>query len=266
MRHHSSLNCEGEWMNNIPGIYATAVPTILGAAVLCMITLFTLTKGDRRYYWLVIAGLPLSLIVNKLIKIPFIGGIAALTDTPLRLDLNTSWWFLLVIWFNAPLFEEAIKALPIVFLKRRYFLETSIKSLYAGLALGLGFGIGEAAYIAYEIAHSPAYSSLPWYMFTGYAMERLIVTFAHGFLTTLTVLGLQRGGKKLWLGYASAVGLHALINLGPILLALKLIPAAVSSLGTYLAIAAAFMIFERNLRSLRKEGGAQPEEFVYFQR
>jgi hypothetical protein len=155
--------------------------------------------------------------------------------------------------------------LPLFFLKRRYLSETGIKSLDAGLALGLGFGIGEAAYIAYGIAQSPAYSSVPWYMFTGYATERLIVTFAHGLMTSLTVLGLQRGGRNLWLGYVSAVGLHALINLGPVLLALKLIPAAVASLGTYLSIAAAFMIFERNLRSLRKESGIQPEEIVYFQ-
>jgi uncharacterized membrane protein YhfC len=250
----------------MPTIYGMAVPTLLVAAILCAITLHSLTKGDRRYYWLVIAGMPLSLIVNKFIKIPFLTSIAAQTGTSLQLDVNTPVWFILLIWFNAPLFEEAIKALPIFFLKRRYFSETGIKSLCAGLALGLGFGIGEAAYIAYGIAQSPAYSSIPWYMFTGYATERIIVTFAHGLMTSLTVLGLQRGWKNLWLGFASAVGLHALINLGPILLALELIPAAVASLVTYLSIAAAFMIFEKNLRSLRKESGIQLEEIVYFQR
>jgi uncharacterized membrane protein YhfC len=249
----------------MPTIYGMAVPTLLVIAILCVITLHSLTKGDHRYYWLVIGGLPLSLVVNKFIKVPFLTRIAAGTGTSLQLDLSTPAWFILLILLNAPLFEEAIKALPIFFLKRRYFSETGIKSLYAGLALGLGFGIGEAAYIAYGIAQSPAYSSVPWYMFTGYATERIIVTFAHGFLTSLTLFGLQREGRNLWLGYVSAVGLHALINLGPVLLALKLIPSAVASLGTYLSIAATFMIFERNLRSLRKESGIQPEEIVYFQ-
>lgn len=253
-------------MNNIPTIYGMAFPTILVTAILCVITLHALTKGDRRYYWLVIVGLPLSLIVNKFIKIPFLTNIAKHTDTSLQLDLNTPLWFIFLILFNAPIFEEAMKALPVVVLKRRYFLETGIKSLHAGLALGLGFGIGEAAYIAYGIAQSPAYSAVPWYMFTGFATERLIVTFAHGLMTSLTVLGLQRGGNNMWSGYISAVGLHALINLGPILMALKLIPPSVASLGTYLSIAAAFMIFERNTRSLRKESGIQASEIVYLRR
>lgn len=249
----------------MPGIYGMAVPTILVTAILCIITLHTLTKGDRRYIWLSIVGLPLSLIVNRLIKIPIITGIAALTDIPLKLNLNTPLWFIVLIWFNAPLFEEAIKALAMLLPIRRVFLETGIKSLHAGLALGLGFGIGEAAYIAYGIAQSPEYSSLPWYLFTGYAMERILVTFAHGFLTSLTIVGFQQGGKKVLLGYLSAVGLHAIINLGPILLALQLIPAAVSTLGTYFAILAAFMIFQKNNRVLKRESGIQPNEVVYFQ-
>jgi uncharacterized membrane protein YhfC len=248
------------------GIYGMAVATILLAAIISMTTLKALTQGDRRYYWLVFVGLPLSLIVNPLIKIPFITGVATLTDMPLTLGVGTPIWFILLIWFNAPLFEEAIKALPMLFPTRRVFLETSLKSLYAGLAVGLGFGIGEAAYIAYGIAQSSTYSSLPWYMFTGYAIERLIVTFAHGFLTSLTFLGFQQGKKRMLRGYLSAVGLHALINLGPILLALKLIPPAVSSIMTYAAILAAFVIFQKMIRTFRKQSGTQPVEIIYFQR
>jgi len=247
------------------GIYGMAVPTILLAAILVIITLKTLTQGDRRYYWLVVTGLPLSLIVNRLIKVPFITGIATLAAIPLKLSPDAPLWFILLIWLNAPLFEEAIKALPMLLPIRRVFLETGIQSLYAGLALGLGFGIGEAAYIAYGIAQTPAYSSLPWYLFTGYATERIIVIVAHGLLTSLTISGFQQAGRRRLLGYLSAVALHALINLGPILLALKFIPAAVSSLGTYLAILAAFMIFQKNVRIFKKQSGRQPEEIVYFQ-
>jgi hypothetical protein len=79
----------------------------------------------------------------------------------------------------------------------------------------MSFGLGEAAYIAYGLAQSPAYNSLPWHVFTGYAAERLVVTFGHGFLASITTYGFYRGGWNAFIRYFSAVGLHALINLDP---------------------------------------------------
>lgn len=250
----------------MPGIYAMAIVTILVTAILAISALHTLTHGDHRFYWLLAAGLPLSLLVNRLIKVPFITAIATLTGTPLKLAVDTPLWFSLLVWLNAPIFEEAIKALPILLPMRRFFLEDARRALFAGLALGLGFGLGEAGYLAYGIARSTAYHALPWYMFTGYAFERIFVTFAHGLLTSLTILGVQRGGRKALFGYLSAVGLHALINLSPILLALKLVPAALASLGTYTAILAALVIFQKNIRLSGKRGGAATPEVIYYQR
>jgi uncharacterized membrane protein YhfC len=250
----------------MPGIYIMAVPTILGTAILCVVTLISLTNGNRRYFWLLVAGLPLSLIVNRLVKTPFISGIATLTNDQLKLEIDSPLWFIIVIWLNAPIFEEAIKAIPILFPAARGFLEDGTKSLYAGLALGLGFGLGEAAFIAYGVAQNSEFASLPWYVFTGYVFERIIVTFAHGFLTSLSVLGYQRSGRTALFGYLSAAGLHALINLGPILLALKLIPMAVSGMATYAAILGAFVLFQKNMRTLKKLSGTQPVEIIYFQR
>lgn len=250
----------------MPGIYGMAVLTILVTAILVIITLHSLSHGDRRFFWLVIAGLPLSLLVNRLIKTPFLTGIASLTNLPLQLNTETQLWFIILIWLNAPIFEEAIKALPLLFPGRHIFLTDGTKALLAGLALGLGFGIGEAAFIAYGVAQTPDFNSLPWYMFTGYAIERLIVTFAHGFMTSLTVLGFQQGRSRALSGYASAVGLHALINLGPILLALKLVSMPVSVMGSYAAILTAFIIFQRNLRRQRRLNGSEPAEILYFQR
>ena len=62
------------------------------------------------------------------------------------------------------------------------------------------------------------------------------------------------------------MGLHALINLGPILLALNLLSAPVASIGTYAAILAAFVIFQKNMRSLKILNGTEPAEIIYFQR
>lgn len=248
------------------GILPMAVLTVLGTAILCITLLNYLTGSNRRFYWLVLAGFPLSLVVNRWIKIPLLSLLATQAGIPLKLGLDMPWWFIALILFNAPVFEEAIKALPIALPGLRTFLKDPSRSLWAGLALGMGFGLGEAAYLAYGIAQTPQFAGLPWYLFTGFAMERLIVTFGHGFLTSIAVFGIHYGGRQAVLAYLAAVGLHALINLGPILFALELVPEAASAIGTYLAILAAFAIFQRNLRTIRKRNGEGPQEVVYFER
>jgi len=139
-------------------------------------------------------------------------------------------------------------------------------SLWTGLALGMSFGLGEAAYIAYGLAQSPEYNSLHWFVFTGYATERLIVTFGHGFMTAVVAYGFYKGGRHALFGYLSAVGFHALINLGPILTALKLTPASVSSFGSYAIILGAFLLFQRYTRTARKMSGNEIEEIIYLER
>jgi uncharacterized membrane protein YhfC len=250
----------------MPGIYIIAVLTIVVTVLICVTTLNQLTQSAHRYDWLILAGLPLSLIVNRFIKIPLITSLAAWTSTPLRLGPDMPLWFIILIWLNSPIFEEAIKILPMLLPISRVFLHDPSQSLWAGLALGMGFGLGEAVYLAYGIAQNPAYNQLPWHTFTGFASERLVVTFAHGLMTSITVLGLHYSKRKALFGYLTAVGLHALINLGPVLSALRLIPATVSSMGTYIAILTAFVIFQKNISGAKKISGSAKEEIIYFER
>jgi uncharacterized membrane protein YhfC len=214
---------------------------------------------------LIVAGLPLSLIVNRFVKTPVITAVAAWADIPLKIGLDVPLWFIIAVWLNAPIFEEAIKLVPMVLPAARVFLRDASRSLWAGLALGMGFGLGEAAYLAYGIAQSPDYNQLPWFLFTGYALERLIVTFAHGSMTALAAAGWYHGRRKATYGYLTAVGLHALINLGAVLLALKVIPAAASSLGIYAAILVAYLLFQKNVRNARATHSATSQEIVYFE-
>jgi RsiW-degrading membrane proteinase PrsW (M82 family) len=250
----------------MPGIYGMAVITISLTAILCIAFLNYLTHSDRRYLWLLLLGLPFSFIVNHWVKTPVITSLAAWANIPLKLGPEMPLWFIALILLNAPIFEEAIKMLPIVLPASRKFLNRASSSLWTGLALGMSFGLGEAAYIAYGLAQSPTYNSLPWYVFTGYLVERMAVTFAHGFMTAIAAYGFYRGGRYAFIGYFSAVGLHALINLGPILLALKLIPVAVSSFGSYIVILAAFTLFQKYARTAKKISGKEAEEIVYFER
>ena len=250
------------------GIYGMAGLTIFVAAILSITMLNSFTHSDHRFYWLVCAGFPLSLIVNRLVKVPLINGIGALAGIPLQLGQQMPVWFIVMIWLSAPIFEEAIKAVLLAIPSCHVFLRESTKALWAGLALGIGFGMGEAAYLAYGIAQSPAYNQFPWYAFTGFAFERFAITFGHGLLTSIVVLGFHYGGKRAVIGYLAAVGLHALINLGPILLVLKIIPANMASLGTYATLLVAFVLFQKNLQAVRKnsESKNDPGEKVYFER
>jgi RsiW-degrading membrane proteinase PrsW (M82 family) len=97
-------------------------------------------------------------------------------------------------------------------------------------------------------------------------LERLAVTFGHGFLTSIAAYGLYKGGRNILIGYLSAVGLHVLLNLGPILLALKLTSVSVSSAGSYAIILAAFLLFQRHARTAKRASGQETEEVVYFER
>jgi uncharacterized membrane protein YhfC len=250
----------------MPGIFLMASLTIVVTGLLGITALNQWKQSGNRSAWLILAGLPLSFIVNRFIKTPLIVSVAAWTGVPLQLHLDTSLWFIGLIWLNAPIFEEAIKMLPAVLLMQRRLLDDTSQALSTGLALGIGFGLGEAAYLAYGIAQSPAYNQLPWYMFTGFASERLIVTFAHGLMTSIAVLGLYYGKRNALLGYMTAVGLHALINLGPILLALKLIPSSIASVESYIAILAAFVVFQNARRRITTIGGVAQKEVIYFER
>lgn len=250
----------------MPGVYIMAVITIFLTALLCIAFLNYLTHSNRRYYWLLLVDLPSSFIVNHWVKIPLITAFATWVGIPLKLSLEMPFWFIAAILWNAPIFEEAIKLLPIALPTSQKLMNDAQGSLWTGLALGMSFGLGEAAYIAYGIAQSPEYNALPWYMFTGYALERLAVTFGHGFLTSIAAYGLYKGGRNILIGYLSAVGLHALINLGPILLALKLTPVAVSSAGSYAVILAAFLLFQRHVRTAKRASGQETGEIVYFER
>jgi uncharacterized membrane protein YhfC len=250
----------------MPGIYVMAGLTIIVTGLLCITTLNQWMQSSHLTVWLIVAGLPLCLIVNRFIKTPIITSIAAWTGVPLQLGPNIPLWFISLIMLNAPIFEEAIKILPVILLTRQRFLHDASQALFAGLALGMGFGLGEAAYLAYGIAQSPTFNQLPWYTFTGFASERLIVTFAHGLMTSIAVLGLYYGKRNALLGYMTAVGLHAMINLGPILIALKLIPLTIASLESYLAILVAFMIFQNSRRKVTTISGVPQREVIYFER
>lgn len=130
--------------------------------------------------------------------------------------------------------------------------------------LGLGFGLGEVAYLAWGIAQSPAYAGYPFWYFGGFFGERLLVVYLHAALTGLAASGWARGPGRGFATYAAAVGLHALANLGAMLYQLKLTSAALSQITLVAAMLAVSVALERLRRAVPREPGEAP--VVIFRR
>lgn len=253
----------------MPGIVIMAPLVVAIGAILAILALNNYSRRPGRYIWLFVAGLPLSFLINMLVKIPFLQWVARATGTPLAVNASAPIWFIVLVLFTSPVFEEAVKVLPLAVPRLRGLLQDPVDGLCAGLALGAGFGVGEAIYIAYGIFRAPMYSAIPWYLFTGYAFERLLVVFGHGLITAQTTRGMQRGGWQGLAGYLIAIGLHALLNLGALLVPIFPSIAQVAVLLSYAVVPALFAVFQRQLRAARRQVPAQagmPEERVYFEK
>lgn len=252
----------------MPGIVPMAVLAMVFSAGLGFATLDAFSGQKNRYTWLLFVGLPFSFAVNRLVKIPLLAWNANAAGIPLAANLYAPLWWLLVILFNAPVWEEAIKASPLLLPGLRKFRAGPRDALWAGMALGMGFGLGEIVYLASGLAVSPQFSNLPWYGFTGFLGERLVMTFGHGFMTAQLAAGWQKRGWHILSGYLTAIGLHALINLGALLAGLKLVDPQIGSLLSYAGVLAAYFLFQRRHRAFRQdgEGRSLPNEKVFFDR
>ena len=79
------------------------------------------------------------------------------------------------------------------------------------LVIGLGFGIGEIWFLTHALVASPTYPDLPFWMFYGFAIERLEVCLLHGVLVAFPIARLARG-ETFWPGAVAGMALHLLIN------------------------------------------------------
>ncbi len=241
-----------------------AITLVVGGAC-AMAYLATGAQGGRRFWPLLLLGLPLSFLINRLVKGPLIQALVAATGQSAALDSSTPLWLAAVILFNAPFFEELVKLLPFALPVARQHLAQSHSKIWAGLALGMSFGLGEAAYIAYGIAQSAEYQSMAWYLFTGYLFERLMVIFLHGFLTGIAASGLTLGWGQAILRLLAAMSLHALANSGIIFNKLGWISLGWVQAPLLFAIVLSALFFERLRRKeLARQPSEEPSEKVYF--
>ncbi len=174
---------------------------------------------------------PLSAIVNIGIKRPVIlylfNAIGASHDA-------STWpaYVLIVSLLVVGLSEEAIKMAPAII---PFISKILSKSRYYKLAfswiMGVGFGLGEAYYIAYAISLNPVYSGYPYYYFTGYMNERIVTCLVHGMLTVIALYGWP-SPKKIIGTYFIASIIHAAIDIPPALYQIGLMDIALAEIST----------------------------------
>ncbi len=240
--------------------YIMAIITTGIAAAAWLGLVHAMAGRHRRLAWLAAATLPLSFAVNDWVKRPLLVGVARWAGV--ERPAEAPFWFAVLVLFTAPVTEEAVKALPLLSGRLRAALNETGAALWAGMALGAGFGLSEIWWIARGIARSPALASYPLWAYTGFLGERVAVTFAHAVMTAVTATGLVQGQAAR--GYLAAVGLHALLNLEALLGRMGLLDDTLASLWIAVPLAVLTTVFSRLCRAAR--AGEEPPEAVIFRR
>lgn len=188
----------------MPGIYIAAILTIaLSSGLAGLVISKRMQASDQSLAAAgVIGGIAAFFGAFYLLRVPL--------DNALRsLMQNDPAWYRVGTTFYAPLTEEPAKwaiLIPI-------FLMGRIKQASAGawaICLGFGFGIGEIAFLAQRIASDPRIPDMPWYLSSGFIVERLMVCFIHSALVLMAADALCY--RKFW-GMFFAPCFHWLLNL-----------------------------------------------------
>jgi len=168
------------------GIYvAASISTVTAMSALGAILCWGQSASDRRLLIaIVLTGLPLSACAFHLIRMP--------VDRWLS-DNLVNWPGLLTTLriCYAPLTEEPAKLL--IFCVPWVWRQVNRRNIpQVALAVGLGFGIGEAWMLAELLSGKTEIAGLPWHALWGFIVERALVCFIHAGFTSVALLGLVR--------------------------------------------------------------------------
>jgi hypothetical protein len=251
----------------MPQIYITAVITLAVSLFLWGGLTYLFTGHQKQYFWLLLLGLPLSALANLLLKPQAIVAVGLAAHVQPGLGLAAPIWFLAFKVLVTPLIEEPVKVLPLLLRPAWRLVTSRVSALWVGFLLGVSFGLGEALFIAYAVAQNDVYSSLPWYAFTGFLNERIMACFAHGVLTAVLVIGMQRRGWFIFYGYLTALGLHLFLNAPTVMYQFQWISYELYNISIVIPFIVLAVIFER-MRQATREPKDDPsgKEIVYWKR
>jgi hypothetical protein len=206
------------------GIY-TMMLVVFAAGILTWGSLIFFLNGQKpRALWLLLPGLPLSALVNVTIVLPVVYWVASRAGALMQTGGRAPGWFILFLLCFPPMLEEPAKLLPLLLPPVRRLVNSGRSAIWVGLTLGVSFGLGEAAFLAYNIAKAPANAALPATAFASYAFARWVSCLVYGVISAVFLMGIQRGGRRILAGYLSAVALHVFVNAAAILTQIGVLP------------------------------------------
>jgi hypothetical protein len=188
------------------GIWGATIATtlIMGGAFAFVLWRFAPREHVGALTLALLLQLPMSALAYYLVRAPIMGLLQPIVGhSPIY-----HW----AQFLYAPLTEEPAKFWPALlpFFARR--IDRSTLAWY-GLALGTGFAIGEAAFIADLIERSGRFANTPWWDFGGFIGERVMVATFHSAMVATTLRGWRCWRDGLALGLATAMLMHLLGNL-----------------------------------------------------
>lgn len=191
---------------------AAVITSVLSLAVIGGVLFFRSPKEQRPIlFLLLLIMLPMNPLAFYLVRVPLDGWLVSL------LGKQSEQYFWIQSLY-APLTEELAKLWPLL-IPLFYHRMKAIPVHRVALAIGLGFGVGEAWTVASFLAKSPEVTKYPWYLLGGYMSERMMVCVMHSAFTAAALVLIFRH-KKILLGLLSCMLLHFLGNF-PIFLSAK---------------------------------------------
>ncbi len=187
-------------------LVAAVLATAIAAAIVLPALCWRRLPSERRFLLvIVLVNLPLNALAFHGVRMPVEHWLS---------DALAAWPGLLtaIRLCYAPLTEEPAKLL--VFCIPWVWRQVQRSNLpQVALAVGLGFGVGEAWMIAHLLSSKPEIAALPWYGLLGFVFERVVVCFIHAAFTSVALLGLVRRRFGIALVMIGAAMLwHFLVN------------------------------------------------------
>lgn len=197
----------------IADIYIAAIiTTILALSVIGGSLWYSASREDRPFLiLLLVLMLPMNPLAFFGVRLPLDTWLATL------LSQQPGTFTFIRLWY-APVTEELAKLWPLLIPWVYQNIASRKPKLHQiALAIGLGFGVGEAWTVAKLLSASAEVAQYPWYQLGGYMSERFMVCIMHAGFTG-AALHFIVAQKRIFLGLSAAMLLHFMANF-PIYLA-----------------------------------------------
>lgn len=192
----------------MPGIYIAHTATTILLILVGRFFYRRIDAKDKKWFILFfLLQIPASYLTWVLVRVPYE---AWYSEIFVRGEL----WWIFVKAFEAPLTEELAKLLPVLIFAA-WMLKglTKKRAVFLGMALGLGFGLGEVWALVYlNVTTNAEILAYPWYAFLSAIAERLMASFIHGAMTGFALYGIVQGWFRGVFGVLTAMCTHFLLN------------------------------------------------------